>query len=628
MDNKKKFILVLITLDLIYLFFEVALNASVLELASGLVITQDKIDTIESFGRTLSGVGLALTIFSFVKLPQGAFAKAGTLALICLFSIPFMHQIQNYIVDEIIVAKSTPESRGNAELIVTYRDGMTLGVSDLGDAIPFNKSEPTQPEELAMTSIFALSIFNDHSAKILRKDYEYFSEIKMSESTDTLKRLYPHYKELSDSLKKAMEVNNSIVGGNSTQSPEVRIAVNETFNELKSVAEKTYPEIKKVEKEAFEVLISRLSDDKAIAYMFKSCFSGYGSSCNRISRRIRHAANTESIVKHGDVRENIRQVYCKDRCPRNKKEFARKILLEDKNVYSAFRDKYGFLPLRSRNLEEYMGSGHFFDITSDDVADKLNIHFTAFTGVFCSRNNTGGYGKGYSEIKRCLGEVIVENKALVPNIDDYELPSFLKGDFRYSERTLLKHKEVVSLYKELMSHYYIPISSLNMSESEFVAMFNSSRNKAYASNNIENLAASNQRDFREGGDREREGELYIKALYVPPIALFFSLFFTLATVARVSGRFYTLAYFGQPNTAKRSKWVSALMLCTVIFIPLCIMDNKFTSDESIARLELLKGTPYTALEKVTVHWTLVVQPLIYRFGEPIIRDFGFEKDRW
>ena len=629
--SKRNFLIVLVLLDLLYLFFEIALNASVLELASGLVITKDKIETIENFGRTLSGVGLSLTIFALIKLPRGAFAKFASLVLICAVSIPTMHKIQDYIVDELVVAQSSAKARGNAELIVTYRDGLTMGVKGLGKDIPFDQSNPTQPEELAMTSIFALSIFTDYSANILRDGYGYFSEIKLSETEDNARKIYPYYKEVSDKLMKAMELNNEMARSKSGAYPaSVTKVANKTFLELKKVSDATYKEIKEKQAELYNVALARNNrSEKGTQRLFSSCMK-YDDTfkCSRIIRDIEYVLGIKDVHWMSGNRDSIRKHLCKGGCPKSNKQFLDK-MLQDEGISNELELRYGVPTVIPDNPEEFMASKKFFNMSISEFSSKMGLGLdkTFEFGKYCNDNSDYyRYGKSYSHIKKCLSNFIVENK-LASGSQKIELPSYLSGKTIYTVSSLLKHPEVVSMYKEMMSHYYIPIKSLTLSESAFVAQFYIPNNKARIEKSMENLAMNNQRDFSSGGSREYEGEMYIKALYVPPIALLFSLFFTLTTIARVCGRLFTIAFYDRPKVKRASLAVTVVMISSVIFVPIYVLGNKFTQESSIQRLESLRGEKFTAKQEMAVKWGLVAQPLIYEVGEPIIRTLGLERDR-
>lgn len=615
--NKKKFILALIVLDIIYVFFEIALNASILELASGLVISKDKIETIEHFGRTLSGVGLALTIFSLVNLPKGLLKKCLSFGFICALSIPFMHVIQNFIVDDIIVSKSSPEKRGDAELVVTYRDGMTLGVLGLGSEIPFDLENPTSPEELAMTSIFALSIFNDYSSGLLRKDYDFFSDIKVAELTDFARKIYPHYVSLSSDLKIAMDTNNEMVTNNGA-SPAAIKAGSMAFDELRSLAEQKLVEIHDIESKAYDhvlTTVKKWNPNKILGH----CLRNDWYSCGAITKMLRRATGADK-GRYEATREFLKPRLCYGGCPKTDEQWANKII-KDSIAIDEFQRRYGFTPGAFKTTAELMTSREFFSQTSFELAQKLSGNKS--TSIKCRTSN---YGRSIGDIKSCLIN-FAQKEGDFSSYSDLKLPDFLDGKKRYSERTLLNHPEVVSELKRLMRHYYVPLSSLSLTESQFVREISGDRNRQFIVANIKKLAQSNQVDFKKGGSREIEGEAYIKALYVPPIALFFSLFFTFATLARITSRVVMVMFYDNKRVKYISTITTVLLLSSIVVIPTYLMDNKFNTDTSIYRLEKIRGQYFTPKQKLVVKWGLTAQPIIYRIGEPIIRKFGVERDR-
>lgn len=99
----KAWLWLIVFCDLAYLIGEVVVNTAMARVSSGLVTSSHALQEVVVIGRTLSGIGLALLLTSWVsKASQPFAAKLLQLAFFISLSVPLMHKAQSALVDYLV----------------------------------------------------------------------------------------------------------------------------------------------------------------------------------------------------------------------------------------------------------------------------------------------------------------------------------------------------------------------------------------------------------------------------------------------------------------------------------------------------------------------------------------------
>lgn len=149
----------LLPLTVIYLLFELAFSARLLDIAGGLA-TRDELDAIEFTGKTLSGCALALFLVGSPILPMAArrawrAAKtAGVIAAAVVVCISFAHIAEQALID-LMVDRSQGSERRTAVLTSSLRGAVLEGVVLLAD-LELTAQTVETPEGKAMVALLPL----------------------------------------------------------------------------------------------------------------------------------------------------------------------------------------------------------------------------------------------------------------------------------------------------------------------------------------------------------------------------------------------------------------------------------------------------------------------------------------
>ena len=128
--------------------------------------------------------------------------------------------------------------------------------------------------------------------------------------------------------------------------------------------------------------------------------------------------------------------------------------------------------------------------------------------------NYESYGKNNSNLRKSF---FLEAALTFAKERDLDIVGLNKP---ISKNDFINRDEVKDIYKKLMGDFYFKISSFDMNESQFTKKFmvefyrgNLKKRADFIKNNI--------KGFSKDGDREADGELYAKMLFVQPVALVF-----------------------------------------------------------------------------------------------------------
>jgi hypothetical protein len=154
----------------IYLTFELAFNARLLDVAGGRA-TPDEVDAIEHWGRFISGTALALGIWGVVVMPRGVHQRwsvarwAGVLAVSAAISIAAVYNFERALIDHLVDRSDGTARRIAAQTTLLAHAILTQDVQVDGiDLSPEQLAKPEGKTFIALLPAMAFST-NDLSRK-------------------------------------------------------------------------------------------------------------------------------------------------------------------------------------------------------------------------------------------------------------------------------------------------------------------------------------------------------------------------------------------------------------------------------------------------------------------------------
>lgn len=157
------YLIPLTLLTAVYLSFELAFNARLLDVSGGLV-TQDEVNSIEHYGRVISGIALALGIWGMALMPRGVkehwsvLRWAAWLGGSAFLAILTMFYAEKWLIDGLVDRSSGTERRAAVQLTMLSHAILTRDVEV--DGIDLSEREIATPEGKTFIALFPVLAFS------------------------------------------------------------------------------------------------------------------------------------------------------------------------------------------------------------------------------------------------------------------------------------------------------------------------------------------------------------------------------------------------------------------------------------------------------------------------------------
>lgn len=200
-------LVLVLALQAVYLVVEIAFNAALLNVASGSVGGRDALDSLETFGRIISGVGLGLLVFAnrmsqplLAQFTPGAirFRAFGYALLIFPVTIVGMWNLQSYLVDDVIVDQASDEERFAASYVQYVSPALRQGVLGI-DQLPLTSVDLDRPETKTLLTLL-LPVMMHNETLVGRLQEEAPDMIKFLSHRAALERLDDHFADYEQAM--------------------------------------------------------------------------------------------------------------------------------------------------------------------------------------------------------------------------------------------------------------------------------------------------------------------------------------------------------------------------------------------------------------------------------------------
>ncbi|MEZ9708765.1 hypothetical protein AB4254_08840 [Vibrio breoganii] len=615
-----KFLVFLLVFEIVYLLAELGLNAAILNVGSGLVLNEKSVETLEQVGKTLSGIGFGLAIFAlFGGHFKSYSAKLKMLAVCIVCGIPTMHAVQTALVDRVIVPSATSEHRGRAEVLVSYRDAMLLTGVTLGDDIPFDADDRASSENLALMTMFPMYLYaTEKSPSHLRSMSDWFTDLVRERQVFVADSKYSEYESAASKVRSLYD-QYILVDRKGRSISEFEAKESEAWTELINTAERTLARHKDAVRNQFDARINK-DLDKFYSRLVTSYHRRYGNALNQCyysgySQHYRNTCiksteanlmgSTNGTVRHywnGAFVGKPYNTFCDgNRCP-GSKSYVRGVV---RNEMAKTYAHYFELPINLTSMDQFLRRPEFKEQVIQTVARSgEGMHGFYLPG---GKVNRADFRRNLN--LRMLGVSLGYKEA-----EGFErVPKNLSLDGFY--RNELVRKMLESLYGDLPKD----IKSIGYDRNGFEKYVLQEIFDAELRDSHSQLR-TNVADFSAGGVRESDGEQYVKWMVVAPLALFFSLFFSVLTLMRLPLRLVDIykATKGHTSTGFLEKSTLVLVVLFVVWAPVYVLKTEATSENAIARMEYLVGEPIKPTKLFLYKWVMNVEPKIYPAGQSIL----------
>jgi hypothetical protein len=162
--NRPAYLIPITVLTAIYLAFELSFNARLLDVVGGLP-SQSEIDSIERWGRCISGAALALAIWGTVLMPMGTKERwsairwaliLGGSATICIYVV---YSLEGDLIDN-LTARSSGAIRQRALYLDAVRGGILTGDIDVS-TMHLTPEQLTSPEGKTFVALFPVFAYSN-----------------------------------------------------------------------------------------------------------------------------------------------------------------------------------------------------------------------------------------------------------------------------------------------------------------------------------------------------------------------------------------------------------------------------------------------------------------------------------
>lgn len=503
-----------------------------------------------------------------------------------------MFSVQTYLIEDVIVKNASPERKAQSEMLLKYREGMVTGDYGIGSVFPVNPENPTSAEELTLNAFYTLLLLgSDNTYNLLYGDMNnWLKDLVVARQKVKKEGMYDAYVEISKELDNQWK---------EYQSGEMEL--------LNATPEKAWEEV---------VANARLG--------YKEYQQLHNDFTFRIAKEFLSQGVSRNLNKQFDIA--FRKPGCASRPACQQIQF--------RKVESDMEKVLGY-----KTSWRTWCDGNKCPGSVDYVAEKASpafaSYFTRETGFSADVKNLDAFMRQYKAQDEII-KVFAEKGITLTRIKNLNRATFMKayreaafdkfgGDIvglreGLNKAQFLKLPLMQQPFKTMMRGHYVGTVPLGLTKEQFYARYIKPKLNAEVQHE-KKLMRKAISDFSENGRRELEGNAFLKAVIIPPIALFFSLFFSLFSLARLPLRFLEMSQLKKPEArkVKFKRILTILDLCAILAIPTVIASNSgFTSDEAMKRFEILRGDPLPLIQALSYKWVMGIEPIIYPIGSAIL----------
>ena len=632
--------LALIVLGFIYLIAEFKFNAYLVDTAT-LTLTLQEVDDLELFGRTLSGFGLMLLVFGWIKYKSSQ--KLRTFKKLIGFGLlgfAFMFFGQKALIENLTDASSV-DQRKDAQYVTLMKQGLVKDAIRI-EGVEYSEAEIQSPQIKTFLNTLGLMAFiNGDFIEVIKGSSK--AIIKALIDTESDDQLTENYTKFDKERNKVFESWDEYVVANkeykdATSNTSLVKEANNAWYKVQEPIDDKWLEIKDAKRKFDDKSISitttngtndkghkekrlRRNAENARAYLedffesYRLCDEEGGSrqeKCkakvlNVYDKNIRiHAGEyihwKEFCTVHPDRRGSLRwePAYTPTKrlnCPGDQDFIANKIL-EHKGVgkdpRAMFVEKTGYAP--EVTYDEFLLSEKVAKEARQGARDEgleLSDTWTPYNdNVF----KNAVVSKILLEAKKTFADKSKEvaGESIKPYLSFNE---FVNLDIIQDKlKDALDTKDNVDIYLNEKGFYDLVIAPEINKEVD-------DRNQELAAD--KNLLAN-------GAVDEDKGKRAVKAVVIPPIAMMFSLFFAVLNMVFITLR---IVYLFVPVRKAMQSVLAVAFITVIVLLPLQI--DSGLGANSIATYFVNSASESIGDASQGLTWLMNFQPIVYPIGSAL-----------
>ncbi|WP_313285024.1 hypothetical protein [Stutzerimonas kunmingensis] len=595
--------------SLLYIAVEFGFNAALVDMASDIDVTKDSLDRMAFLGETLSGVGLAFVLMNLIEWlfctsrRIGVWANFVIMAGLLFGTVPFMHWLQPKIVEAYVDA-TTGQERKQALDMNLFKYAAASGAVVFGDTVVGDTSE--DKVLLALMGMLAKDNEKVHETLSSSRD-TILNRVVLQSAQDQGKAKWEDYlkvrkgvaEQYQQYLKQVDQYHDAMAkaGGKSGQAlRQIREQTSASFVKYRNEAQSLANQAGARQSKTLELMLQnnnalgRCRDNQCINRANETYNKGiteiYGFAIPRddfITTRMATAA--DAVTTNGrNVSLNLVGLIANTVMDREVREISSDSVAAgySKHEKRLFTAQVGYPP---------------------NMTEKQFMQYPAV----CSQASAKARSQGINVPSNWCPD---DEKAVMAAVDG---KARKRVDDEWAKGSKQRFGAVVST--ELSEQAFRNLKSVNNGVRERLASAKCTGSNAYLSaaqfkakciqpqldkhrNELRERFVARATDLAPGGASAEQGKQAVRALVVPPVAIVFSLFFSLMALLKFLG----------PVPLK----IAGLAL--IIFGPLAI-------EASHGEIATFLGGEGSDLGAVLT-WALKLEPLVYQFGSVFRPFFG------
>lgn len=596
-----------------FLFFFILLNTT-----SSQVSLSD-IHFVEVFGRCLSAFAITFLIWKLIQSKGFSTKKASILMLTALaVAFPTSYILINKGVDMIVESTSLKTRENNSNLFLA-KQGLINGTIEL-NTIPYNASIKDLPESKVFISNMSLFMINNNVVlNYIEKNKQNIAEhVFAKEIENDMDKYYSNYSKAMLDASVLWEEYQRANYNNEVNLKVTDDKANRAYNMINQKLTDKYNSYKRGQK-----YFSRNQDTKFDRYVNQYINNIVrSSSCtdyNCIRQKLNYdlPRNMKSYLNGSEGRYPSPFSICKmkntntpnitifldgKRFSTDRTRWADSnyngmdCYVESQSLYSgynkarneSFSKKTGLANSNIGSYEEFANQ--------PEVKDMIINEVNRSTGIKMDSNFDASSRSSFSQaMKTSVSENF--NSAFSQQINkkyNVSIPTGIKD-----EKVFFAQPGVQKILKDKMGSLYVEGMRPDLSKS------------AFKSDVVPGIIKGMAKDFVSSNLDTKEGKDIVKAMIVPPIAIFLSLFFGIINVIIL-----IKSLLSRTRAFKKYSNIIAITFVVIMLSIPAMLKNQYTESDSYTRVyNSMKD--YNLVMAEGVNWIMKTAPFIYSYGNTV-----------
>lgn len=623
----KGWMLTILFVEIVYIIMEFSFNAALLNVASGVFPDPETLDKIELAGRILSGVGFGLLLYGLFGMRyRNRICWENRQAMMLLGIMPVailvMYAAQEVLIENLIVEKASDEDRFAATYLSLVRPAIRNGSLILED-VPITEETSDRPENKAFLAIAGMLMASNNEVvdRIPREIDNIVAALVHREALESQDALYKAYTEIDQELtafyrnyvegqKQLPHRINQIMGdmGNSGFYRELDSDFDQAYANYASGAKAIYEAIGK--KAYFKpYYVASACNSRRQPYLQSTCDAVYRKNSQIYYER---TGSKLDVLKFCDLRRMGHQ-----QCDWSAERVGRIVYADmtaEKRRTSPISLTVRGIPLglSKRQFYKHDGFARLFGSRSHN-----GVTLRARDLVF----NSAGIPDAKASVRKAITNSVYNEFAYeinrVINTGHNDIDTGMSRNQFY--RTATIQESYGAIFGEDSEPVFI---KPGLSASQFLEQVLLPKSWKTAEARLEGIPRSIA-EMKRDDDMKERAENAVRAMVVPPIALVFSLFFSLFTLSKVFHHIAAIQYIKKPGTFPLRKVklaITSSFLLIVISFPYFLTANPMvkTGIVDAASGNGTSSKPPSTMVVLAMDWMIRAEPAIYPFGNAMI----------